>query len=565
MRVRNVRAKLHHMERVMRWNTLLLAVALAASTVTAHAAMVVYTADGLARVGPDDPPGSTSSATIHAARNEYEPFQIIVHAGDTPLAGVSATASDLRAPDGSVIASLNVTFYREQYVHVVTPSPRSPGGAGWYPDALIPFERPKTGLRPGKPRFVGAPFDVAAGANQPVWVDVYVPAGKAPGVYTGTVTVTAAATDAVTIPVELTVWNITLPETPSMRSNFGKLGTDIANMHGVVMNSLEFLPIEWEYGAQLAAHRISPIIPNTAYPEVRGDGSIDTHRTHARLVRWMNTFHVTGFPIRLLGDDPAGRDQARNVTHLRAMYSYLKANGWEKTAYVYVMDEPNTAAAYAEVRRRAAMIHAAQPGIKVLCTEQPDPQEASWGSLVGSVDIWVPLWSLWNDAAVTARERAGDEVWSYTALCFAYRGYDTPFWEIDYPLLDYRIPAWINWRTGATGLLYWSPVNWSGTSDIWTDTGTHHNQGATFNGEGALFYPGTAIGYDGPILSMRLQQIREGLEDYEYLKLLADRNDRAFVDETVRTIARSWTDWDSHPQALYDAREAIAQRLTRGN
>ena len=279
--------------------------------------------------------------------------------------------------------------------------------------------------------------------------------------YTSTVTVTATDRNPSRSALQLTVWNITLPDTPSMRSNFGKLGTDIAKAHGVAMNSTEFQTPEWNYAVALAAHRISPIIPNLLYPKVRDDGSIDYARTHAGLKHWMETFHVTGFPLRLLGDDPAGKDRARNVTHLRAMYAYLKANGWEKTAYVYVLDEPNSAKDYEEVRQRAKMIHEAQPGIKVMCTEQPTPEKNGWGTLVGSVDIWVPVWTLFDEAAVTERERAGDEVWSYTALSQGRKGRDTPYWAIDFPLLDYRIPAWINWRYGVTGLLYWSPVWWS--------------------------------------------------------------------------------------------------------
>jgi len=534
------------------------------SCTSAHAAMTVYATDGLTRVRPDDPPVIAASILIRAARNEYEPFQVILRAGDDALTGVSATASDLRSQDGSVIQASNLTFYREQYVFVSKPSPRSPEGGGWYPDALIPFVNPDAALQHTPPRFPGAPFNVEAGRNQPIWVDVYVPSATPPGVYSGTVTVTAASEKPVALGVQLTVWNITLPDTPSMRSNFGKLGTDIAKAHGVQMNSLAFQAPEWKYAADLAAHRISPIIPNLLYPKVLADGSIDFSRTHDALKRWMDTFHVTGFPIRLLGDDPAGRDRAQNVTHLRAMYAYLKANGWEKTAYVYVMDEPNNAADYEEVRRRAKMIHDVQPGIKVLCTEQPLPPKKGWGTLVGSVDIWVPLWALWDEASVAEREHAGDEVWSYTALCQGRKGLDTPYWAIDFPLLNYRIPAWINWRYGVSGLLYWSTVWWSVTPDMWTDPGTFRSHGETYNGEGALFYPGSAAGIDGPIVSIRLKQIREGFEDYEYLKLLADRGERADADEIVRTIARSWTDWDKRSQALYDARGAIARRLVSG-
>jgi hypothetical protein len=528
----------------------------------AQAQMTVYATDGLSRIRPHDEPRDASSIAISAARNEYEPFQIVVHAGKDDLESVNARATALRARDGSTIGAANIVFYREQYVHVTQMSPRSMEGEGWYPDALLPFVNTSPVIKGARARFTGAPFDVDDNNNQPLWVDVYVPKGTRPGLYSGKITVTAANQKSAEIAVQLTVWNITLPDTPSLRSNFGKLGTDIATAHGVVMNSVEFAKPEWEYGAALAAHRISPIIPNMLYPKVHKDGTIDPARTDKRLKDWINTFHVTGFPLRLLGDDPAGKDRAKNVTHLRAMYAYLKANGWEKMAYEYIADEPNSAEAYEQVRRRAKLIHDAQPGIKVMAAEQPTPQDPGWGTLVGSVDIWVPLWVLWDDNVIAQREQAGDEVWSYTALCQGHKGKDTPYWEIDFPLLNFRIPMWISWRYRLSGILYWSPVWWGVTPDVWTNPGTYKVGHDVFNGDGALLYPGTAAGIDGPIVSMRLKEIREGFEDYEYLKLLADRGDRAFVDQVVQKIARSWTDWDAHPQALYDARAAIAQRLT---
>src|SRR5882672_10991741 len=90
----------------------------------ARAGMTVYMTDGLARVRPDDPPVVAPSILIRAARNEYEPFQVIIHAGPEGLTGVSASAGDLRSQDG-VINATNLTYYREQYVHVTKRSPRS--------------------------------------------------------------------------------------------------------------------------------------------------------------------------------------------------------------------------------------------------------------------------------------------------------------------------------------------------------------------------------------------------------------------------------------------------------
>ncbi len=548
----------------MRRTGLLIALLLATACSSAHAEMAVYAVDGLARVRPDDAVRVASSISLAAARNEYEPFQIIVHAGKRPLSGVNATATDLRSARGGVISASNLTFYREHYVHVTVPSENSAEGRGWYPDALIPMASSPAAMRMNvRPRFAGAPFRVNPRENQPVWVDVFVPKGTIPGDYTGIITVSADNEKPLQIAVQLTVWNITLPDTPSLRSNFGKIGAQVAKAHGVEMNSEPFQTPEWFYAVALAQHRISPIITNTDYPRVHDDGSIDYTRTHAALKKWIDTFHVTGFPIRLLGDDPTGRDRARNVTHLRAMYAYLKANGWEKMAYVYAFDEPESAADYEEVRKRARLVHDTQPGIKVLCVEQPVPEKKEWGSLVGSVDIWVISFLWWDDAAVAERIRAGDEVWSYIGISLTHAGRIVPFWEIDFPLLNYRIPMWIDWRYGARGQLYYYTVYWDKTPDVWTNPSNYHTPwNEHFNGDGLLFYPGSAVGINGPVVSMRLQQIREGFEDYEYLKLLTDRGDRAFVDETVRTIARSFTDWEKRPQALYDARAAIARRLT---
>jgi hypothetical protein len=90
------------------------------------------------------------------------------------------------------------------------------------------------------------------------------------------------------------------------------------------MNS-EAFRFEWlRHGTGEAPH--FPIIPNTLYPRVRGDGRIDPARTHQGLKRWIETFHVTGFPLRLLGDDPAGRDRERNVP-ICAPCTYLELIG----------------------------------------------------------------------------------------------------------------------------------------------------------------------------------------------------------------------------------------------
>ena len=85
--------------------------------------------------------------------------------------------------------------------------------------------------------------------------------------------------------------------------------------------------------------------------------------------------------------------------------------------------------------------------------------------------------------------------------------------------------SWMQRQYNVTGNLYWS-VNitqkYDGSSftyrDIWNDPLAF--PGA--NGDGYILYPGRKYGIHGPIGTMRLEMIRDGQEDYEYLYILEE-------------------------------------------
>ena len=174
---------------------------------------------------------------------------------------------------------------------------------------------------------------------------------------------------------------------------------------------------------------------------------------------------------------------------------------------------------------------------------------------MGSVDIWVPIFFLFNEKDVMARVAAGDEIWSYTALVQRFEQGATPYWQLDFPLLNYRVPVWIGWRYSMKGLLYWSTVVWDKAIDMWTDPLTFRKR---YNLEGLLFYPGADAGMEGFLPSMRMKQVRESVEDYEYFRLAAAR-DKAAAARVIGGIGRDWKDWDADPAHLYAAREQLAR------
>lgn len=518
--------------------------------------VVVWTMSASDRAQPETPPTGQKGVSIQCARNEYEPFQVIVTAqgGDLKITGVAV--SDLATADGKRLAASNVTLYREHFIEIKTPSPRCSTPPGWWPDALIPFVSPIDGSLIQNARFVALPCEVKAGKNQPFWVDVFVPKDAAAGVYQGKATVTADGLAAAEVPIELKVWDFALPDTPTMKSEFGGMA-GAASFHKMKPGDAAFRPIEMRYLEACAAHRITPQVPGYLRPKANPDGSLDSSATHADLKAFMDRLHVNAISVPFSAfPDPLKANRDKTKKFLDSWFQYLKQNGWDKGNYIYILDEPNDEKAYQEVRDRAALVHEANRGLRVLCTEQTVSSKPEWGTLVGAVDIWVPLWPLHDEKTAAERLAAGDELWSYTALC---QGKDpSPFWETDFPMLNYRVPLWLNWRCHMTGFLYWSMVHWKDVKDVWTEPLTCYQK---YNGEGSLFYPGIEAGFDGPVASIRLKNVREGMEDYEYMQLLSDLGDRAFVDEVVQSVGRSWADWEKDPAKLYAARARLAERI----
>lgn len=507
------------------------------------------------RAQPHTPSNVQKIIFIQCAKNEYEPFQVIVTAQGGDLKLISVTVSDLISEHGKSIPSSNITLYREHYIEIKQPSPQCKTPPGWWPDALIPFVNPIDGSPITNARFLALPCEVKAGQNQPFWIDVFVPKDAAPGVYTGKVTVTAEGIAPSEVPVKLKVWDFVLPDTPTVKSHFGSM-SGAAAFHKMKPTDPAWRPIEMRYLEACAAHRITPEIPGYLRPKANPDGTLDTS-THPELKAFIERLHVNAISIPFSPyPDPLGKNRQTTKKYLNNWYEYLKQNGWEKSNYIYILDEPNDEKAYQLVRERAALVHEANKGLRVLCTEQTITSNPAWGTLVGAVDIWVPLWTLHDEKSAAERLAAGDELWSYTALCQSKK--EALFWQIDFPVLNYRVPLWVNWRYRMTGLLYWSMVHWKDVKDVWTEPLTCYKR---YNGEGSLFYPGTDAGFDGPVASIRLKNIREGMEDSEYMQILSELGERSFVDQVVRTIAQSWFDWEKDPAKLYAARARLAEKI----
>jgi len=564
--------------------------------VTNAAGITVWALNNLSTVKRGGAPVGGSlygEASIKAAKNEVEPFQVIVSSRGMGrgVTNVNVTVSDLTNVYHDVFSSNNLALYREHYVEVTSSSPASPNGpepAGWFPDALIPFKDPYTGTNLVAAVYDAAPFDVAEEENQPVWIEAYVPTATASGVYSGTITISADNEADVTIPLVLDVWNFTLPERATQKSLMGVYTPALANAHGVGLYSSDYFTYEELYSRFMIGHRIMPQCPYGTCPSKSSDGSLDfglvrgTKTAGEWLAYYFDELNATAMNFWFTrwyyydGEEYDGSitnipfSTTNNLAHMTRlftdMHDYYEANGWLDRLRLYVYDEPSTAQAYTNIRDRAEFLHNISSNLNVLVTKQPDAHP-EWLSLVGYVDTWVPIVGLFDYDDIQTRVAAGDEAWSYTVRNQDLLHPGVPKWYLDYPVINCRVGSWINRSLGANGVLK-SPYGFpsAAAADIWEDPGIGWGGGTTAY-KGYDLYPGTSalVGFDGPVATIRFKQLREGAEDFEYMQMLSDLGQGAFVTQQVNSVGTGWSwengEWSEDPATLLSAREAMGNRI----
>jgi hypothetical protein len=527
--------------------------------------ITVWVASPWQRVIRDTPPVENKAVSLKAAANEYEPFRIIVHNGSKiNLVNVDVTVSNLKSSDGEISAG-NIKLFRAHYLNIYKPSYRTNNPVGWYPDALIPFMDLQADKAASINTYIANPFMVDTAQNAEVWCDLFVPPGTKPGVYKGNLTVTADKRKLASIPINLTVWGFELPAKIAMISHFGGLNWESnriqatsVKLMGIEMNTPEFTEMEKLYNSELLKHRAVPASPSNIWPEWNEkDGIIENGETE-RIKELVDKehFNTLNIPFRFR-DDPK-----KCKLYLASTAEWLSKLGYLDISYMYLEDEPNDAKEYELVRKQGALIKSANPGIKRLCTEQTISSNKAWGDLYGAVDIWCPIWGLWNDSTAKVRLAKGEKLWSYTALCQGPEG--TPWWQIDMEPLNFRSPMWISWHYDITGFLYWASISWRTATkpeDVWE---APYFRKQLFWGEGCLLYPGQPAGIKGFVPSIRLKLYREAAEDYEYMVIAAKLGYGNEVNKIVDGIATSFQKWSHERNAYEQGREQLAELILKG-
>ncbi len=237
----------------------------------------------------------------------------------------------------------------------------------------------------------------------------------------------------------------------------------------------------------------------------------------------------TGPANWIAGVDPSQPESW--CSYLQAVRSFWERQGWlGSLPFLYAQDEPD-ANGQRLVARQAKALHACWPGAKALMTGNPSPTGEnaflSDGKGGDDLDIWAVLSRRYYGeftvgsqtsrarvlAATIERIRRNATVWSYTYSGVA----GTPGFAATEPLSAPRSFLLWNALEGLQGVLYGQGTTSYDDGNPFTSVGR--------NGEYVLLYPGPGR----PVPSARLEQIRDGIEDWALYDAIRRRSGSAAV------------------------------------
>ncbi len=465
-------------------------------------------------------PGQADTAFISAAGGEYESFQVVINPSDSlALKGIGWTVSELKGDRGK-IGKDRITVNPVGYIETTSTSKYYQSQPGWWPDPLL---RQDT-------------IDVPANERQPLWVTVHVPAGTPAGIYRGIIGVFSENAGKASIPVKLRVYGFDIPEHPGIKTL-----TWVSSMKKATGdNSREARKAMYDL---LLKHRLGP----------GGQIELDGEMLGFCLDHGMNAFILDNIPnLRRMKKDHYSQSYIDSLkTRLGRYVEEFGPKGWlNGMAYVYNYDEVDKPH-WDLAKDMYRLIRGVSPELKVIqCLNIPEGVEA----LKGFADTWDVYVAQYEESGVKQRVAEGDEAWLAVCCYPSVR----PNFFLEYPAIDGRLIGWICYETGVTGFEYWSPNHWNGnTSGPGLRGGWKANTFSNYCGDGYLTYPGPDI---HPLSSIRLENLRDGFEDYEYLKLLHQlEGDPKSLDEVVSAP----TKFTSDPEVLYRVRSEIAGRIEK--
>ena len=475
---------------------------------------------------------------LSAARNETESVQLAVLPLRRALSQVALQVEDLCSDNGQVLPRAQIDCNVIGYVQTREQPSERLSYVGWWPDPILNF----TG-----------PVDVARGDLQSFWLRVRVPKDQSPGFYRGEAVLTGRGKSKVRIPLTVQVHSFAMPL-------FSPLPTAITfgppvRPWSVMLEDLVASP-QWNGGLKykwadfLADYYITP---DHLYRREGPDFEILDHLHQQGRLGAFNLGNIDT-PLAKAGGgvDPEGLRQM--LERVSPVYRKVKERGWLGHAYAYGYDEVKQEQ-YAAVEQTAAAVKAAMPGVLTMTTAR----DYTYGrdTDMQSVDAWVPPTEDYEaPLAVAARNRLR-QVWWY--ICVVPR---TPYANIflEYPAIEARLlMGAMTAKYRPDGFLYYQTSLWQAKEPIkkapFTNWDPRSYRDAHGDGSWLCMREGGL-----PVPTIRLENYRDGLEDYAYVRIL---------EEAIRIkkgksgdLTEQERQWLAEAQAALEVPAALVASLT---
>lgn len=467
--------------------------------------------------------------SILMARGEYEGGQIII----TPYVDVpyyNVTVSELKTADGTAtISGDQISLYNERYILIEKNGESNGEPLGYYPDALVPMEK----------SVAYGETSIKANENQGVYMTVESSLDQQVGTYTGTMTVDFK-TYQQQIPVEVEVLDLTVSEEAHAKSSFL---VNWNSEHGELDTSQRMIDsyIDALIDYRLAPHNIyeeadhsatgieawvekaygllrNPRCSNVSIPYQDKGGAIDPSIFEKYLYAIAEKCFDENFNMfkklivyNVILDEALQRSMPEEqiLRNCQVFNSTVR-----KVADALEADCTITSSVKVETIQSLRKL-------PMVCTFPYVDKYADY-TTDNYVNAFCPVYNLLSTEYQREQYRQNEksvELWWYGCNhpIAPYTDYHIEHADT----LNTRLLSWMQAEYNIAGNLYWS-VNNYGLQEDYYDVDMY-KAGMNVNAEGILFYPGAQYGMDKPIGSLRLEGIRDGLEEYEILYALKEK------------------------------------------
>jgi len=452
---------------------------------------------------------------IKLARSEYESCQVFL-ASETDMAGLTIELSEFEHEygEGTLEAELLIHYYYQFGVHSNTlrESGEETVDYDFHAEPLLPL---------------ADSFEVKAGTNQGFHINVKTDENTPAGMYKATLTVRDADGNAVKQATVYTyVWDFTLPVTPYSASAFSIGWYDIHAFTPGLSDGDD---------AQTYAKYYEFLLDNncTAY-------TMPYKVTDPRADAVMSDPRVTYFTA--MGGDNA-YPTAQSDEEIKAFYDKINTNPvWKDKAAVYLVDEPwgpdgarvieekytHLTEVLGSRDYQVIMPHGNNMVDDAKCIDMT-AFIGDWADiLVPTINAfqpnfdhrynepypWTPraAYNKYGESADRYHEykAAGKKLWWY--VCVSPQ-YPYPNLFVSYQGVMSRVLWWQQFMFDVDGFLYW------GVTAEWGKLGSKNNTKYNGSGDGNLIYYGERYGRTGPTLGWRFIHVRDGFDDFDYLRM----------------------------------------------